>query len=253
MTDYQDVADTMDALLGLTTPPVAVAFVGAPPAGIAHTTKAAPSTCSFWRHAEQRVFYAAAPQHFNCEIGALVMGFDLPEHIMHNLGGVIEMMTAYSYLSPGESDNIPSVGGKPVGVVYGPLAQFPTAPSAVVLWLTPKQAMLYNEAAGSANWSASPERISGRPACAALPAAMHGKQPTLSLGCIGMRTFTQVADDRMLAVIPGDKLMAFVDALRSTAAANTAVLSIYETRKTNVGTTQRQAELAAQPWSRYVK
>jgi uncharacterized protein (DUF169 family) len=96
MTDYQDVADTMDALLGLTTPPVAVAFVGAPPAGIAHTTKAAPSTCSFWRHAEQRVFYAAAPQHFNCEIGALVMGFDLPEHIMHNLGGLIEIMTANS-------------------------------------------------------------------------------------------------------------------------------------------------------------
>jgi uncharacterized protein (DUF169 family) len=234
MTDYRNLADEISSLLEVSTPPVAIAFVSAPPEGVAQTTNVSPSTCGFWRQAERGVFYATAAQHFNCQVGAMVMGFDLPEQVMREIGGLVETMCGCAYLSPEEGDKIPSVGSHAAGVVYGPLAEFPVAPAAVVLWLSPKQAMLYNEAAGGASWAATPSRVSGRPACATVPLAIQGQQPTLSFGCIGMRTFTEVADDRMLAVVPGEKLASFLDALRSTADANRAMLSFYESRKAEV-------------------
>jgi uncharacterized protein (DUF169 family) len=234
MTEYRALAEQIQSLLDLATPPVALAFVDEPPAGVARTSNVSPSTCGFWRLAENGVFYADATQHFNCQVGSMVMGFDLPPHIMQDLGGLVETMCGCAYLSPEEGDKIPSVGSKAAGVVYGPLAEFPTAPSAVVLWLSPRQAMLYNEAAGAASWATEATRVGGRPACAAVPMAMQGGQPTLSLGCIGMRTFTEIADDRMLAVVPGNKLDAFVAALRTTMDANRSMLSFYEQRKAEV-------------------
>jgi uncharacterized protein (DUF169 family) len=234
MTEYHGVAEEIRTLLKLDVPPVAVAFVDTPPAGIPQTAQVSPSTCGFWRQGEQGVFYADAAQHFNCQVGAMVMGFELPPPVMEQLGGLVEAMCGCSYLVPEEGDKIPSVTSKPIGVVYGPLGEIPVPPSAVVLWLSPRQAMLFNEASGSASWAAAPARVGSRPACAALPLAMNGAQPTLSLGCAGMRTFTEVADDRMLAVVPGGSLTDFVAALRTTAAANVAMQQFYDQRKAEV-------------------
>lgn len=162
------------------------------------------------------------------------MGFNLPEHVMKELGGLVETMCGCAYLSPDEGDKIPSVGGGAAGVVYGPLAHFPTAPDLVVVWLTPRQAMLFNEASGSASWAAPPVRVGSRPACAALPMSLQGQLPILSLGCMGMRTFTEVADDRLLAVVPGARLTEFADSLRRTCEANQMMRSFYEGRKAEV-------------------
>jgi uncharacterized protein (DUF169 family) len=234
MTEYHGAAAEISSLLDLQSPPVAVAFVEAPPAGVQQTTEVSPSTCGFWRMAERGVFYADAAQHFNCQVGSMVMGFDLPEQVMQQLGGLVETMCGCSYLAPEEGDKIPSVGGKAAGIVYGPLAEFPMQPGAVVLWLSPRQAMLFHEAAGTASWAAEPARVGSRPACAALPMAIQGQRPTLSLGCMGMRTFTEVADDRMLAVVPGNAVDSFVQALRTTMEANRAMQSFYEQRKAEV-------------------
>jgi uncharacterized protein (DUF169 family) len=235
MPEYAAAAQEITSLLGLESPPVALAFAAAQPDGVPQTSQASPSTCGFWRQAERGVFYADAAQHFNCQVGAMVMGFDLPEQVMQQIGGLVETMCGCSYLSPEEGDKIPSVGGKAAGVLYGPLGEFPGTPDSVVLWLTPKQAMLFNEAAGASSWAAQPSRVSGRPACAALPLAMQGQRPALSFGCIGMRTFTDIADDRMLAVVPGAKLDEFLAALRETARANEAMLGYYQQRKAEVG------------------
>jgi uncharacterized protein (DUF169 family) len=234
MTQYQGVAEQIQGLLGLATPPVAVAFVSEAPSGITQTTTVSPSTCGFWRQAEQGVFYAEASQHFNCQVGAMVMGFNLPDEVMQQIGGLVNTMCGCAYLSPEEGDKIPSVGRGSAGVVYGPLSQFPVTPDAIVMWLSPKQAMLFNEASGAASWAAAPSRVNGRPACGALPLAIQGSAPTLSLGCIGMRTFTDVADDRLLAVVPGDKAAEFAESLAGTASANNAMLSFYQQRKAEV-------------------
>lgn len=44
--------------------------------------------------------------------------------------------------------------------------------------------------------------VTGRPGCAALPRALHTKQPTISMACVGLRAFTEIGDDRSLATIP---------------------------------------------------
>lgn len=231
---YHNTTEKISAAFQLDTPPVALAFVDEPPEGVPATDRAVPSSCSFWRQAEQGAFYAPAERHFNCAVGSMVMGFELPTGVQEQLGGLVGNMCECGYLNPEEAAAIPSVGRGSAGIVYGPLASFPVAPDVVLVWLTAAQAMLFSEAAGSANWAGSPTTATGRPACAVLPLAMVNGRPSLSLGCMGMRTFTEVADDRMVAAIPADKLDEFVAALERTMTANAQMQSFYEEHKRQV-------------------
>ena len=81
----QEVGATIIAALDLDPPPVALAFVDEPPEGIDTIRADLPSSCSFWRRAEQEVFYAPAEAHFNCPVGAMVMGFELPQPVANEL------------------------------------------------------------------------------------------------------------------------------------------------------------------------
>lgn len=58
----------------------------------------------------------------------------------------------------------------------------------VLMWVDAAQAMLCSEAAGRSAWTSAPMAVSGRPGCAALPIALQGNLPGMSLGCAGMRT-----------------------------------------------------------------
>lgn len=228
---YSDDAEKISSALALETPPVAVAFVAEPPDDIPTTDRVVPSSCTFWRLAEQGVFYASAEQHFNCPVGAMVMGFELPVALQEQLGGLVGKMCECGYLSPDEAARIPSVGRGSAGVVYGPLGTFPMTPDVVLMWLTPTQAMLFSEAAGSASWSTQSGRATGRPACAAIPLAMANGSAGLSLGCMGMRTFTEVADDRLLAAIPASRIDELLESLQRTMAANDEMRSFYQGHK----------------------
>jgi len=77
--------------------------------------------------------------------------------------------------------------------------------------------------------------MTGRPGCAALPRALQDSQPVMSLGCAGMRTFTEIGDDMNLAVIPGRVLAEFIDALSGKVAANATMRSLYLAQKAAVG------------------
>ena len=218
--------------LQLESPLVALAFVESPPDGVAKFDSEVPSACSFWRKAEEEVFYADAEQHFNCPVGAMVMGFDLPEAVGEQLGGLVEMMGGCQYLAPEEAAKIPSIAKSKNSIVYGPLGSFPLEPDLILMWLTPRQAMFFSEAAGTCSWTESvPTSALGRPACAALPSALNQSRPTLSLGCMGMRTFTEVNQDRMLAVIPGSQGQEFLDRLGTSLSANEAMKEFYEGHK----------------------
>jgi uncharacterized protein (DUF169 family) len=234
MTRYQEQATEIVSLLGLDRPPVALALMTEAPAAVPEADRISPSSCAFWPRAETSVFYASAEQHHHCQIGAMVMGFNLPDAVMQQIGGLVEAMCGCQYLSPDEGDKIPTADSGAAGILYGPLSQFPQAPDAALLWLTPAQAMIYHEAVGSASWASVPARTTGRPACAAIPLSISDGRPSLSLGCKGMRTFTEVADDRMLAVVPGAKLDEFLAALRTTASANEEMEKYYTKRKAEV-------------------
>ncbi|MFI6503983.1 DUF169 domain-containing protein [Nonomuraea typhae] len=233
--DQSHLATRLSAALALHNPPVALTFADEAPAGVPVTKEVVPSACAFWRQAEDGTFYAPAEAHFNCPIGSMVMGFEMPEQVQEQLGQIVTMMCGCDYIDPAEPARIPTHSGSHTGIVYGPLAEHPTAPSVVLLWLTPMQAMLCNEAGGTARWSAETlPRMTGRPGCAALPLALVDGAPVTSYGCAGMRTFTEIPDDRLLLAIPGGRLADFVAAAEASAAANQTMADFYRGHKAAV-------------------
>jgi uncharacterized protein (DUF169 family) len=222
-----ELARHLTAVLQLDLPPVGLWFVSEAPDGIPEVGRDFPSSCSFWREAESRTFFAQASRHSHCAIGAMVMGFALPAEVQQRLGEAVSAMTECGYLFPEEAAAIPVMPKAHAGIMYGPLADADHTPDVVLLWVTVKQAMLCGEAIGTAKWTSEPTTITGRPACAALPRAMNGGTLAMSVGCIGMRTFTDISDDRILAAIPGARLADFVADLRRLGAANDTMLGIY--------------------------
>lgn len=229
---YEDLSRNLVSYLGLDTPPIALAFVDEAPAGTPATQAEVPSACTFWRKAESEVFFASAESHFHCPVGAMVMGFELPEAVGQQLMGLVEDMCGCSYLVEEEASAIPAVSRRTEGIVYGPLREIPVAPDLILMWLTPRQAMIWSEATGTSRWTEStPPAPSGRPGCAALPIALGGERPALSLGCAGMRTFTEISDDRLLAVLPGSRAEEIVAQLGATVSANESMAGYYQSQK----------------------
>jgi len=226
--DRAQTSTSLVELLGLTRPPVALAFADAQPSGVSRPANAAPSTCSFWRRAEEKVFYASAEDHFNCLLGSMVMGFELPAEASQELGGLVEFMCGEYYIGKDEPAGIPTVERKSAGILYGPLAELPAEPDLIIMWLTPHQAMIFNEAIGGSDWAGELMQVSGRPGCAALPRALQGHKPSVSLGCTGLRTFTQIGNEELLAVVPGDQGEEVVAALERTVNANAAMSAFYQ-------------------------
>lgn len=235
---HADLARLLQERLGLDLPPVALALVTEPPAGLATDDRPAPSACTFWRRAERGVFYASAEDHMGCAIGAMVMGFELSEEKVQELMGLVGQMCSICYIEEKEVPHIPRFTSAPRGVVYGPLADFPLPPDTVVVWATPGQAMLLQEAVGALQWADSPSgALFGRPACAALPTSLNRGQATLSLGCMGMRTFTEIPADRCLVAIPGFRLATLAEDLERTASANDQMEQFYRGHKAQYQTT----------------
>ena len=227
----QSLAQRLTTALSLDLPPIGLAFIDTPPDGVPTPEHPVTSACAFWRLAEKGVFYAPAAAHDNCPVGAMVMGFPLSEPVQQQLGELMTSMCDCSYLDAAEGEKIPGVPQSAAGILYGPVADLPDTPDLLLVWLTPRQAMLYNEAAGTASWTTGSILSTGRPACAALPAALASDNPTISWGCIGMRTFTEIPDDRLLAAIPGTRIAAFLDDLERTIDSNATMHSFYESKK----------------------
>jgi uncharacterized protein (DUF169 family) len=229
---HREIAAAIQQGLGLADPPVGIAFVQAPPAGIAPVAEDVPSGCSFWRRAEQGVFYAPPESHFNCPVGAHVLGFDLPPAQQQELMGLVGAMAEAQYFDPAEAARLPTVRRPKAGIVYGPLADLPLAPDLVVCWVDPTQAMLLAEAAGTSLWANEAGiKTLGRPGCAALPTALDEGRATLSLGCAGMRVYTEVARAAMLVVLPLAQAEQLAQELPRVVAANTAITRFHEERK----------------------
>lgn len=230
--NFNEIADGLTACLRLSTPPVALSFVQNAPAATEVLADEVPSTCALWRKAETSVFYAPAEKHFNCPIGAMVMGFDLPQPIHESLMSFVGMMSSSKYIDSDEPASIPTIQSDKKGILYGPLKDFTTEPDLILIWLTPRQAMLFNEGTGNAKWGrTSPLPVFGRPACAALPVAHSSGRSALSLGCAGMRTFTEISDDKLLAAVKGSEAPELLERLRATVDSNDTMQRAYDELK----------------------
>jgi uncharacterized protein (DUF169 family) len=226
--DRRALATTLKRTLGLRLPPVALSFVAERPNDVREFTDGVPSACTFWRRAEEGVFFASAEAHFNCPIGAMTMGFNMSDELKQTLMGLVGQIGTMGYIDPAEAANIPSVPGDKSGIVYGPLESFPVTPDVVLLWASGNAAMLLAEATQSGNWTAGHRGTAtfGRPSCAAIPVAVLNETPTFSLGCMGMRTFTAVEPELQLAVLPRATLFTLQERLDKIAAVN-AQMAVY--------------------------
>ena len=210
---HGEAAGFIERTLSLAKPVIGLAFVQAQPEGVSRIGKAVPSTCAFWHEAETDVFYAEASDHFNCPLGAMVMGFPLPEETMGRLMEDVGMMCGTSYVREEEVEKVPKNDQASAGIVYGPLSRFPIDPDLALVWATPRQAMVVAESSGLINWAAGSAGVYGRPGCAAVPIALAQGGTAQSFGCVGMRINASVEDDLMLMAIPSGQLDSLVTGL----------------------------------------
>jgi uncharacterized protein (DUF169 family) len=191
---------------------------------------AGPSGCTYWKlAAEGQVFYTEAADHYNCPIGSFTHGIDLPQARAQELEGLVGTMIGLEYIRQEEISSIPRRDASFGVALYAPLSKAPFDADVVLVRGNAKQLMLIAEAAGAAGLSGG-GALMGRPTCAMIPASMQGGYVTTSLGCIGNRVYTGLADDEFYAAIPGPKLALLVDKLTTIVAANRELESFHRLR-----------------------
>ena len=202
MRQYTRIEKQLTDTLQLTSRPVAIAFRDTPPAGVDELNGSQPSGCSFWRLAAAgRTFYTVPSDHYNCPIGSYTHNIALPKERESELNGTLSLMVKVGYLRMEEVPRIPKLPTTPQVTVYAPLGSTPVDPDAVLVSGTPGNLMLLHEAAASV--ALSPTSLFGRPTCMAVPAALSSGMAT-SLGCIGNRVYTGLADEEFYTVISGN-------------------------------------------------
>ncbi|MFQ6030301.1 MAG: DUF169 domain-containing protein [Dehalococcoidia bacterium] len=201
-----DLSALLEEQLQLQRQPVALALVQEQPSDVPRLDAVVPSGCAMWRRAETELFFAVAEDHFNCPLGSMVMGFQLPDEQMAKVMEEVGMMCGNQYVRESEVEHVPQVPRSFAGIVYGPLWRFPLDPHLVLLWLTPEQAMKMSECCGLMNWATPASGILGRPGCAALPIALTQGKPSQSFGCVGMRINSGAPGDSLLMAVPGNML-----------------------------------------------
>ena len=91
--------------------------------------------------------------------------------------------------------------------------------------------MLIYETALRSGAGAALANTLGRPACAVLPLASRTGIASLSLGCMGNRTFTGLPDEELYVCIPGGRWDALVSKLTEIGRANSAMQQHYRNHK----------------------
>jgi uncharacterized protein (DUF169 family) len=225
----------MVELLDLASPPVAVTFAAAAPAGVRRVARAGPAGCDYWRQAaEGAVFYTEAADHHNCPVGSFTHGITLPPERARELEDVVGTMVGLQYIRMEEVGALPRRAA-PFGVaVYGPLAQAPAPPDVVLVRGRARQIMLVAEAARAAGLAGDTAAM-GRPACAMIPAALAGPGAVTSLGCIGNRVYTGLGDDELYFTIPGPRVGDVVERLETVVRANGELRKYHEGRRAIIG------------------
>lgn len=221
---------SLTSLLHLSSPPVAIAFLDAPPSGVDHVQSAEPAGCGYWRRAaEGEVFYTTADDHKKCPVGAHTHHVLLDAAEQQELMGLVQTMVGLSYLTMEEVPQIPRRQTPLEVAVYAPLEATPVPPDVVLVRGNARQLMLLTEAAQSAGVSGAGPAM-GRPTCAVLPEAINTSRTSASFGCVGNRVYTGAADTDAYFAIPGAHLEVLESRLAVIVAANDALEQFHRAR-----------------------
>jgi uncharacterized protein (DUF169 family) len=232
MADYGALERTLTDALQLTRRPVAVAFRDEPPAGVERLPGAQPSGCAFWSIASDgRAFYTAPEDHYNCPVGSYTHHIPLPKARERELTETLSLMTDIGYIRLAEVPEVPRLAKTPGATIYAPLGKTPLDPDAVIVTGTPGGMMLLHEAAARAG--ITPASLLGRPTCMAIPAALTNGLAS-SLGCVGNRIYTGLADEEFYSVIRADTLAALAQEMSTITAANVMLTQYHRERRETI-------------------
>jgi uncharacterized protein (DUF169 family) len=216
--------------LSLDHAPVAVGFMASPPAGLSHIDRPLPAGCGYWKHAaEGHAFYTTPSDHENCTVGAFTHGVTLSPAKGAELQALVGTMIELQYLKSDEVPNIPHRDAPMQVVAYSPLLQASFDPDVVIFRGNARQIMIVSEAARAAGLFESGAAL-GRPACSMIPQAMAAAAGLASVGCIGNRVYTGLADGELYFAVPGKSVAKVVDQLDVMLTANEALESFHKER-----------------------
>ena len=235
MSEFNRLGQDLKESLRLQKEAIAVSFLDEVPKDIPrYGGPEVPSGCSFWVKCQDSTFYTVAEDHLNCPIGTITQGFSIPEERMGEAQTLFELMVDNRYVSTQELENVPKIKSTPKAVVYSTLSRVTSGPDVVLLACNAYQAMLLSEAVIASGFGGFSGPM-GRPTCAALPVTLESENPTLSLGCIGNRVYTQLGEDQMVITIPGKKLDAIVTNLSDMVKTNALLEGAHTEKKQITG------------------
>jgi uncharacterized protein (DUF169 family) len=219
--------------LSLSSPPIAIGFCDEQPAGIERWQGGAvPAGCVFWREAMKgRAFYTVPSDHYNCAVGAYTHAISLPAERGSQLEDTLKFMVLKEYLRMDEVPGIPVLSKTPAYIAYAPIEAAPFRHDLILIAAKPASAMLIYETALRAGAGAALANTLGRPACAVLPLANKTGLASLSLGCMGNRTFTGLPDEELYVCIPGGHWASLVSKLTEIGKANSEMQQHYRNHK----------------------
>lgn len=231
--NYRNLAEVLNNSLGLSLPPIAVAFCDEIPPGVAPFDGVAPAGCAFWEKAAARAFATSAQDHALCAIGMHTHNLPHTAASESELQDGLKAMTGLDYVRPEEVAAIPVAPRRAQHVVYGPLAEFTAKPDAVLLFADARQGLVITEAAARVDRGAPPAM--GRPACAVIPQVLTQGVAAQSLGCCGARAYIDsLSDGVALWALPAAKLEDYCVEIEALASANKVLTAFHERRRKDV-------------------
>ena len=229
----------LQEVLGLSAPPIAVGFSDQPPAGLERWQGGAvPAGCVFWREAMKgRSFYTVPSDHYNCAVGAYTHAHGLPADRGEQLEDTVNFMVSNEYLRMEEVAGIPTLDKASAYISYGPVETATFSYSFILIAAKPAAAMLIYESALRSGAGAALANTLGRPACAVVPLANKTGLASLSLGCMGNRTFTGLAEEELYVCIPSKHWDGLVARLTEIGRANSEMKQFYRSQQARFAAT----------------
>lgn len=223
---WDGLAERLTAALHLTSPPLAITFRDDVPGDVPGydapvpdptedgRTGRVPAGCAFWMAGAERTFATVPEDHGNCSVGSLTHGLiDLESAAVKS---DVSTLVESGWVDETAFPTIPVVRDRPAAIVYGPLAETPTAPSVVLLRLNAAQLMTVTDAVPDV-------AIEGKPQCHVVAMAKEQGRVAASVGCALSRARTGMPATEMTCAIPGDALTDVVEAVERAAEVNATV------------------------------
>jgi uncharacterized protein (DUF169 family) len=161
----------------------------------------------------------------------MTMGFQMPESDQQRAQELVQTMANVQYFSPAEVSALPVVQKPHQYIVYGRMDQIAVPVDVVLCILDTQQAMLAAEALGHVNWLQGGQSAFGRPTCGIIPRTLQTGETSMSFGCVGARTYVELAPSEVVLTVPAQRFADLVERLETIVAANNALAPFHQQQK----------------------